>query len=213
MTDKEEMMLTDALDYLDYMAYQVKNRLPSCDLTDDELKSEVFQSLVELLRWYRPLSKDGREVQSFRTYSYRFGAKRTINRLMCQMKKERKVKDLADRIKKQIEADEQGGIVRHKYGYWDAPIVESAGERLERRDFWHHVLGVCDAVDLRILRMMIEYFIQNGKVNRKSSYCNSTEIGRKLGISGNAVKKRMKKLAERLKRRIGESEYADCCAA
>lgn len=213
MTEDETSMLIDALDYLGYVAHQVKERLPSCGLTDAELKSEVFQTFSDLLRWYKPQTKDGRTPQGFRTFCRQFGAKRTINRLMCQMEKERRIRDLANRIKEQIEADEKGGIVRHKYGYWDAPIVESAGEMLEKRDFWHHVLGVCDAVDLQILRLMIEHFIRNGEGNRKSNYCNFTEIGRKLGVSGNAVKKRMKKLAEKLRCQIGESEYADCCAA
>ena len=169
-------------DFNKIIAKQIQPRLPSdWYLTIEDIEGAVYDTFIKLLNNY----KEG--AMSPTSYCWQFGEQYTYRDLMREYKK----------LKNQVNIDELYGEdkdddepCKHKYGVGEVESL-TVDEREEQNvhDEVQTLMSKANLIDRTIMQMFME-----GKTLR--------EIGSQLGLSKDAVAKRLKKYKSALKKNL-----------
>lgn len=158
-------------DYCKIIAHRIMQRLPSdWYITEMDIQGNVYDTIVHLLSIYH----DGK--QSPVSWCYTYAESYTYRDLMREYK----------RIKRNIQittsSNDDDDEVRHSTGEGDVKeLTVSDDSRIEARDMVHTLMSRIDDKGKRICEMVMQGYGQD-------------EIARELGISQQAIAKRLSKM-------------------
>ena len=170
LSEKDWLKLRD---FNKIIAKQIQTRLPSdWYLTSEDIEGAVYDTFIKLLNNY----KEG--AMSPTSYCWQFGEKWTYQTLMSEYKKLKNKVNIDELYGEDKDDDEP---CRHKYGVGDVPsLTVDEREKQNVHDEVQALMSKANLIDRTIMQMVME-----GKTLR--------EIGSELGLSKDAVQKRLKK--------------------
>lgn len=141
-------------------------------LSLDEIEGAVYDTFIKLLNNY----EEG--AMSPTSYCHQFGERYTFRDLMREYRKLKRQETL-DVIYGEDKDDDEPCY--HKYGIGDVPSLSvKDDDKLENRDSVSEIMGKANLIDKTIMNLVME-----GKTLR--------EIGEEVGLSKDAISKRLKK--------------------
>ena len=176
--DELDKLLSDIGGFANNIADEIikEDKLPSdYHLSRNDVIHEVNLAFVSIAQTYKPKT-DG---ISLHTYCYQYG-KRTAIRNIWRTYNEIKGKWPT------IPIEEAGEEIHHQYGRYDFTPRKKLVEVLEESDAIENLRKMADATDRRIIDHLIQGY-------------SKREIENRIGLSHQAISKRMRRLAERFR--------------
>lgn len=175
---KEELdkLLSDIGGFTNKIADEIikEDKLPSdYYLSRDDIIHEVNLAFVSIAQTYKPKT-DG---VSLHTYCYRYGKKTAIRNIW------RTYDEIKDKLAT-IPIEEVDEEIHHQYGRYDFTPRKKLVEALEESDAIENLRKMADETDRRIIDLLIQGY-------------SKREIESRIGLSHQAISKRMRRLAER----------------
>ncbi len=173
MTKEEQTaFLSDMSDYARLFTRKIREEehFKDLKLTEEEVMHEVNLAFLKIAKNFKP--KEG--GRSLRSYCYEYGMKKALGQIQRMF---RYICEQLDSIQI-VEFDEE---VHHQYGRYDFEPQTQLAEVLEMNDIIEQLNNIGDNTDRRIVKLLLDGYSQR-------------EIGRLIGITSQAISKRLKRL-------------------
>ena len=180
MTNEEQMaFLADMKDYAKVFTSKILSRLSIhynlYRMKKEDVETEVKAEFLQLARNFKP-KKGGR---SLRTYCYEYGYKKAMRKIQKQY-------NLIWNNLESIPIEEYDEEVHHQYGTYLFPPRKELIEVLDERDTIDRLFTMADEIDKKIMILFLSDF-------------SMREIEKRIGISHQAISKRLQRLGQRFK--------------
>ena len=177
---KEELdkLLCDIGGFANNIADEIikEDKLPSdYHLSRNDVVHEVNLAFVSIAQSYRPKT-DG---VSLHTYCYQYGKRTAIRNIW------RTYNEIKDKWPT-IPIEEAGEEIHRQYGRYDFEPRKELVEVLEESDAIKNLRKMADETDKRIIELLLQGY-------------SKREIESRIGLSHQAISKRMRRLAERFR--------------
>ena len=166
-----------------------ENKIPSdYHLSRNDVVHEVNLAFVAIAQTYRPKANG----VSLHTYCYRYGKRTAIRNIW------RTYDEIKDKWAT-IPIEEAGEEIHRQYGRYDFVPRKELVEVLEESDAIENLRKMADETDRRIIDLLIQGY-------------SKREIENRIGLSHQAISKRMRRLAKRFRewesKPLGENQEA-----
>lgn len=172
------------------ISLKIQKRLPiDWKLSIDDIKSEVNETFVKLIKLYIP-KVHGRSLTS---YCYEYAEKITYARLMKEYSRLKKQICISDAFDEKYNKDDDYTLpfyaryFKHQYGKYDLKIYTTIDKSIEMADMIDILFNIEDELDRQIIQCIAMYDM------------TYEQIAKKLNISKSSIPYRLKKYAKLLK--------------